>query len=76
MVSTATIIALACFKYYLVPSIAIFSLCIIGWAEWKVQERSRKLAIEVYILSVFLLLNALLFVALALPFACFCCETL
>ncbi|MCI5125386.1 MAG: hypothetical protein D3925_13160 [Candidatus Electrothrix sp. AR5] len=73
---TPTIAALTCFKYYLIPSIAFFSLCIIGLVEWKVQERSRRLAIEVYLLSAFLFLNTLLFVAMALPFACFCCEIL
>ena len=64
---TPTIVALACFKYYLVPSIAILSLCIIGWTEWKVQERSRRLAVEVYLLSAFLLLNALIFTVMAIP---------
>jgi hypothetical protein len=72
---TATIVALTCFKYYLVPGIAVVSLCIIGWVEWKVQERWRKLAVEVYLLSGFLLFNALIFIAMTIPFACFC-ETL
>ena len=67
-----TTVALTCFKYYLVPSIAIFSLCIIGLIEWKVQERSRRLAVEVYLLSAFLFLNTLLFIAMAIPFAFFC----
>jgi len=70
-----TTVALTCFQYYLIPSIAVFSLCIIGLVEWKVQERSRRLAVEVYILSAFLFLNALLFIAMTIPFACFC-ETL
>ncbi|MCI5211401.1 MAG: hypothetical protein D3910_22055 [Candidatus Electrothrix sp. ATG2] len=69
---TPTIAALACFKYYLLPSIAVFSLCIIGWVEWKVKERSRKLMVEVYILSALLFLNALFFIAMSIPFACFC----
>lgn len=69
---TLTIAALACYRYYLIPSLAIFSLCIIGWLEWKVQEQSRRLAVELYILSLFLLLTALIFVAMALPFTCFC----
>lgn len=71
-----TAAALTCFEYSLLPSIAALTLCIISGIEWKVQDKSKRLIIQVYLLSAFLLLTALLFVCLALPFACSCCDSL
>lgn len=72
---TLTIVALACFTSHVIPGLAVFSLCLIGWVEWKVEKQQRKLAIKIYILAFFLVFNALFFVALVLPFAS-PCETL
>ncbi|XCN74405.1 MAG: hypothetical protein Q3M24_06580 [Candidatus Electrothrix aestuarii] len=68
----ATTLALTCFEYYLLPGVAALTLCIISWTEWKVQDRPKRLAVQVYLLAAFLLLTTVLFAATAIPFACFC----
>lgn len=69
---TPTIIAIVISKYHLSTIMAIFCLFTIGLIEWKVRKRENKLVIEVYILSLFLFLTAVIFIAMALPFACLC----
>ena len=69
-----TTLALTCFEYYLLPGIAILILSFIGWSEWKIQDSSKRLTIQIYLLASFLLLTTLLFAATAIPFACFCAE--
>lgn len=69
-----TTLALTCFEYYLLPAIAFLILSFIGWTEWRVQDKSKQLTLQVYLLAAFLLLTTVLFAATAIPFACFCAK--
>ena len=69
---TPTLAAIAFSKYHLSTGLAILCLLIIGLIEWKIKERSKKLMVEIYIISMLLVVTAVTFFAMSLPFICLC----